>query len=215
MYDRRLGRVSARRADADEVAQILELFDTRDFNAEHFHEKPAACHGVRRSYVRLTLQAHGRPRAAPRRALHQDGSRREWVSGRQWASPWTTPPASRPSSSPRKAPIPGASRGGRRVRAVPLALPRQPLFSHARGRRQGGQGQPDPGRARPSPARRTSPPARPRPAGAVRRPAEAPAPGTQARRRHGRGQPFPQAGLPAGPQRKRSINSVRTSSKCS
>ncbi len=36
----------------------------------------------------------------------------------------------------------------------------------------------------------------------VRHPAEAPAPGTQARRhlRHGRGQPLPRGGLPAGPQ---------------
>ena len=87
----------------DEVAQVLELFDTRywDFNARHFHEKLVACHGVQRSYnwVRLTLQAHGRTRAAPRRGahrrkrprralpgmmLHQDGSRHEWVSGRQW-----------------------------------------------------------------------------------------------------------------------------------
>ncbi len=101
-------------------------------------------------------------------ALHQDGSRHEWVSGRQWASPWTTPPARspRPSSSPRKAPFPGASRGGRRARAVLLALHRQPLLPHARGRRQGRQGQPDPGRARPSPASSTSPPTRPRPAGA-------------------------------------------------
>ncbi len=75
LYDRRLGRVSARRAGADEVAQVLELFDTRywDFNARHFHEKLVACHGVRRSYnwVRLTLQAHGRVRAAPRRGAHR------------------------------------------------------------------------------------------------------------------------------------------------
>ena len=73
LYDRRLGRVSARRADVDEVAQVLELFDTRyrDFNARHFHEKLVACHGVQRSYVRLTLQAHGRVRAAPRRGAHR------------------------------------------------------------------------------------------------------------------------------------------------
>ena len=82
---------------------LLELFDTRywDFNAKHFHEKLVAEHGVRRSYnwVRLTLQAHGRVRAAPRRGahrrkrprralpgmmLHQDGSRHEWTPGRQW-----------------------------------------------------------------------------------------------------------------------------------
>ena len=103
LYDRRLGRASARRAGVDEVVRLLELFDTRywDFNARHFHEKLVAEHGVRRSYnwVRQTLQAHGRVRAAPRRGahrrkrprralpgmmLHQDGSRHEWAPGRQW-----------------------------------------------------------------------------------------------------------------------------------
>ena len=35
LYDRRLGRLSARRAPVDEVARVLELFDTRywDFGA--------------------------------------------------------------------------------------------------------------------------------------------------------------------------------------
>ena len=71
LYDRRLGRLSARRAPVDEVARVLELFDTRywDFTAKHFHEKLVAEHGSKRSYnwVRLTLQAYGRRRAAPRR----------------------------------------------------------------------------------------------------------------------------------------------------
>ena len=100
LYDRRMGRVSARRAPIDEVARVLELFDTRywDFTAKHFHEKLVAEHGCERSYngVRLTLQAYGRRRAAPRRAahrrkrprralpgmmVHQDGSRHEWLAG--------------------------------------------------------------------------------------------------------------------------------------
>ena len=72
---------------------MLELFDTRywDFTAKHFHEKLVADH--------LSLQAHGRRRAAPRRGahrrkrprralpgmmLHQDGSSHEWVPGRWW-----------------------------------------------------------------------------------------------------------------------------------
>ena len=72
LYDRRLDRaLSARRAPVDEVARVLELFDTRywDFTAKHFHEKLVAEHGCERSYnwVRLTLQAYGRRRAAPRR----------------------------------------------------------------------------------------------------------------------------------------------------
>ena len=81
LYDRRLGRVSARRAPVD--------------------EKLVADHGFKRSYnwLRLSLQAHGRRRAAPRRGahrrqrprralpgmmLHQDGSSHEWVPGRWW-----------------------------------------------------------------------------------------------------------------------------------
>ena len=43
LYDRRLGRLSARRAPVDEVARVLELFDTRywDFTAKHSTAKPA------------------------------------------------------------------------------------------------------------------------------------------------------------------------------
>lgn len=103
LYDRRLGRASARRAGVDEVMAVLDLFDTRyfDFTAKHFWEKLTAEHGVSRSYnwVRLTLQAHGRIRPAPRRGahrrkrprrpmagmmLHQDGSRHAWVPGQWW-----------------------------------------------------------------------------------------------------------------------------------
>ena len=103
LYDRRLGRLSARRAPMDEVAGVLELLDTRywDFTAKHFHEKLVAEHDCERSYnwVRLTLQAHGRMRPAPRRGahrrkrerralpgmmLHQDGSSHAWVPGRWW-----------------------------------------------------------------------------------------------------------------------------------
>ena len=80
LYDRRLGRVSARRAGADEVAQVPELFDTRyrDFNARDFHEKPVACHGVQRSYVRLTLQAHAacEPHRPPAQAPAARAARR-------------------------------------------------------------------------------------------------------------------------------------------
>ena len=82
---------------------MLELFDTRywDFTAKHFHEKLVADHGFKRSYnwLRLSLQAHGRRRAAPRRGahrrkrprralpgmmLHQDGSSHAWVPARWW-----------------------------------------------------------------------------------------------------------------------------------
>lgn len=103
LYDRRLGRVSARRAPVDEVMTVLELFDSRywDFGVKHLHETLVAEHGFRRSYnwLRITLQAHGRIRPAPRRGahrrkrprrplpgmmLHQDGSRHEWIAGQTW-----------------------------------------------------------------------------------------------------------------------------------
>ena len=103
LYDRRLGKVSARRAAVDEVMTVLELFDTRywDFGVKHLHETLVTHHDFQRSYnwLRLTLQAHGRVRPAPRRGahrrkrprrpmigmmLHQDGSRHEWLPGEMW-----------------------------------------------------------------------------------------------------------------------------------
>jgi transposase len=103
LYDRRLGRASARRAGVDEVAALLALFDTRywDFTARHFWEKLVAEHDFERSYnwVRLTLHAHGRSRPARRRGahrrkrsrrplagmmLHQDGSTHQWLAERWW-----------------------------------------------------------------------------------------------------------------------------------
>ena len=103
LYDRRLGKVSARRVPVDTVIEILDLFATRyfDFTARHFWDKLVSEHDFRRSYnwVRLTLQAHGRMREAPRRGahrrkrprrplpgmmLHQDGSTHEWVPEHWW-----------------------------------------------------------------------------------------------------------------------------------
>ncbi len=103
LYDRRLGRVSARRAGVDEVAALLDLFDTkyRKFTARHFWEKLVCEHDFKRSYnwVRLTLQAHGKIKPAPRRGVHrrkrprrpmiaklvhQDGSTHQWVAGQLW-----------------------------------------------------------------------------------------------------------------------------------
>ena len=101
LYDRRLGWVSARRAPVDEVMRVLELFETRypDFTAKHFHEKLVYEHGFGLSYnwLRLSLQAHGKIKPAPRRGAHrrkrprrpvvgmmphQDGSSHEWVAVR-------------------------------------------------------------------------------------------------------------------------------------
>ncbi len=72
LYDRRLGKASARRVPVDTVIEVLDLFDTRyfDFTARHFWDKLVSVHGFERRYnwVRLTLQAHGRTAKAPRRA---------------------------------------------------------------------------------------------------------------------------------------------------
>ena len=103
LYDRRLGRVSARRVPVDTVMEVLALFDTRyfDFTAKHFWDKLVAEHDFKRSYnwVRLTLQAHGKIKPAPRRGahrrkrprrpmagmlLHQDGSSHAWVPDVVW-----------------------------------------------------------------------------------------------------------------------------------
>ena len=103
LYDRRLGRASARRAGVDEVAALLELFNTRywDFTAQHFWEKLVAEHDFKRSYnwVRVTLQGHRRIAPARRRGahrrkrprrplvgmmLHQDGSTHQWLPERWW-----------------------------------------------------------------------------------------------------------------------------------
>ena len=102
LVDGRLDRASARRAPVDEVAKVLELYETRyfDFTAKHFHEKLAG-HGIRRSYTwtKNTLQAASKIKKATRRGahrrrrprkpmpgmmLHQDGSRHQWVPGRWW-----------------------------------------------------------------------------------------------------------------------------------
>ena len=103
LYDRRLGRVSARCAPVDEVARVLELFETRyfDFTVKHFHDKLVTEHGFARSYswTKNTLQSAGKVSKAKRRGahrrkrprrpmagmmVHQDGSRHKWVAGQWW-----------------------------------------------------------------------------------------------------------------------------------
>jgi len=103
LADRRLGKLSWRRAPADEVSKVLELFETQywDFTVKHFHEKLQTAHGIERSYswTKNTLQAASKVARAPRRGahrrkrprrplpgmmLHQDGSMHQWVPGQWW-----------------------------------------------------------------------------------------------------------------------------------
>jgi transposase len=102
LADRRIGKLSTRRAPVDEVLKVVTLFETKyyDFTVKHFHEKLAG-HGINRSYTwtKKVLQRAGVVKKAPRRGahrrkrarrplpgmmLHQDGSRHEWVPGRLW-----------------------------------------------------------------------------------------------------------------------------------
>lgn len=103
LADRRIGRASARAVPADEVLQMVTLYETRytGWTVKHFHERWQADHGGIRSYTwtKQRLQARGQVVRAPRRGahrkkrprkplpgmmLHQDGSRHEWVPGCQW-----------------------------------------------------------------------------------------------------------------------------------
>ncbi len=102
LADRRIGKLSSRRAPVDEVTKVLTLFKTNyyDFTAKHFHEKLQG-HGVGRSYTwtKNVLQKAGVVKKAPRRGahrrkrarrplpgmmLHQDGSTHGWVPGKSW-----------------------------------------------------------------------------------------------------------------------------------
>jgi hypothetical protein len=98
-----VGRVSGRRAPADEATRVIELYATRyfDYNAKHFHEKLVAEHRLRYGYTwtKRVLQDAGQLQPLKRRGphrkkrerkplpgmmLHQDGSRHSWVADEQW-----------------------------------------------------------------------------------------------------------------------------------
>lgn len=103
LYDRRVGRVSARRVPVDEATRVIALYATKyfDFNVKHFHEKLVTEHGFKRGYswTKRVLQGAGQVKRAkkrgayrrkrPRKALpgvmlHQDGSRHHWVPEVEW-----------------------------------------------------------------------------------------------------------------------------------
>jgi hypothetical protein len=99
LRDRRLGKVSPRRASAGELERMQELYRTRysDFTAKHFHEQLVRRHGYKLCYTvtRLSLQAAGLVAKAKRRGAHrkkrlrrplpgmllfQDGSTHRWIT---------------------------------------------------------------------------------------------------------------------------------------
>ena len=181
LYDRRLGRVSAHRVPVDTVMQVLDLFDTRyrGFTTKHFWDKLVYDHDFEHSYnwVRLTLQAHGCTHKAPRRGAHRRKRPRRPLPGmmllearlqpRMGAGAMVGPDRHhgrrhvrdhlgllRPGGRLHEL-LPGALRGDLGQGPVLRALCRSglALLAHARGRRQGGQGQPHPGGPGAQPAR--------------------------------------------------------------
>lgn len=102
LLDKRLSQASHRRAPVDEVMQLGEQYRRRyeGWNVRHFYSWYRR-DGGKRSYtwVKNTLQKQGwvarlKKRGIHRRRrersplpgmmLHQDGSRHEWVKGKQW-----------------------------------------------------------------------------------------------------------------------------------
>ena len=100
LRDRRLGKVSPRRAPAGELTRMQELYQGRycGFNVKHFHEQLVKRHGYKLGYTvtRLSLQAAGLVAKAPKRGKHrkkrerrplegmllfQDGSTHRWIAG--------------------------------------------------------------------------------------------------------------------------------------
>ena len=99
LLDRRLGRLSPRRAGEEEVSDIVALYRDRypGRNIRHFYEAYKESHGGGRSYswVKRCLQeagvfSRGRRRGSRRELrerkeqegemIHQDGSRHRWCS---------------------------------------------------------------------------------------------------------------------------------------
>ena len=100
LRDRRLGKVSPRRAAAAELTRMQRLYQERyrDFTVKHFHEQLVKRHKYMLGYTvtRLSLQAAGLVAKTKRRAPHrrrrerrplpgmllfQDGSRHAWLEG--------------------------------------------------------------------------------------------------------------------------------------
>ena len=98
LRDRRLGRVSDRRAPEDELARMRQLYreEYADFTVKHFHEELRRRHGYKLGYTvtRLALQSAGLVTPARRRGKHrrkrqrrpmpgmllfQDGSTHRWI----------------------------------------------------------------------------------------------------------------------------------------
>jgi transposase len=102
LLDRRLGRASGKRVPVDREQEVETLYRTRygGFTARHFHDHLVRDHGFTWGYTwtKGFLQSKGLLERAERRGahrrkrprrplpgmmLHQDGSRHEWLAGRE------------------------------------------------------------------------------------------------------------------------------------
>jgi len=100
LLDRRLGRVSPKRVEADVIEWMLDLYRGRHsgWSVKHFHEHLVRDHNFAWGYTFTKAQLHaaGMVGRAPRRGahrrkrerkpcegmmLHQDGSRHDWLQG--------------------------------------------------------------------------------------------------------------------------------------
>src|ERR1700751_6036521 len=100
LVDRRLGKPSPKRIEADEIGRMLELYRTtyRGWNVKHFHEHGVRDHKFAWGYTWTKAQLHAaglveraKRRGAHRRKrerkpcegmlLHQDGSQHAWLEG--------------------------------------------------------------------------------------------------------------------------------------
>jgi hypothetical protein len=100
LRDRRMGKVSPRRASAAELTRMQRLYQERyrDLNVKHFHEHLVEHHGYKLGYTvtRLALQSAGlvgkatargkhrrrrERRPLPGMLLFQDGSTHRWLPG--------------------------------------------------------------------------------------------------------------------------------------
>lgn len=103
LADKRLCQLSHRRASADEVMKVIDLYQARyqGWNVKHFYSWYKTDHDGRRSYtwVKLKLQEAKAVSKAPKKGahrkrrerapfpgmmLHQDASSSEWIKGQKW-----------------------------------------------------------------------------------------------------------------------------------
>lgn len=100
LFDRRLGKASAKRVPVDEIEWLLKEYRTRHtgWTVKHFHDHLSEHHSFRWGYTWTKTQLHaaGLVPKAPRRGvhrrkrpprpmvgmmLHQDASRHQWLEG--------------------------------------------------------------------------------------------------------------------------------------